>query len=51
MNNVGLLFRMLASIKVICQILDYVFLKVGNTKQESKVCKLKLFQECFVGFY
>ena len=51
MNNAGMSFGMLTSVKAIYEKLDWSFLPVDSTKQGSKVWMIKLFRECPVGFY
>ena len=51
LNNAGVSFGMLTSVKALHEKIDWSFLPVDSTKQGSKVWMIKLFRECPVGFY
>ena len=51
MNNIGLSFAMLSSIKKIYDLIDWEYLPIDSTIQRSKIWKIKLFHELSVGYY
>jgi len=50
-NNVGVSFGMLSSVKSIYEEIDWTILPVDSIKQGIKAWKTKLFQDSLEGYY
>ena len=51
LNNIGVLFAMISSVEIVCELIDWEFLPVESTKRGSILWKSKLFRELDAGFY